>query len=575
VKNRLSRVLAAISMLTLSLVTTLSLAPTASAQTPSVTPGGEMKPVVMLTVNSYDELKQDINFLGSLAGQPELASTFEPFILGFTQGLDKAKPLGVLVQSDGMQFGGAVCLPVQNLKTFLANLQAFGVTSTELDNGLQQISANGQNLFGKEAAGWTFLSMMPQMLENLPADPAATFATLTDEYDLGIRASVQNIPEAYRQMAVDQMRKGMEAGMKKMPDEEEDEFQARQALATAQVQNLERMIKEVDEFTFGMAVDRKEQKSFFDIVYTAVAGTQLAEQLKTLGNPTTNYAGFFQPDATGMMMASSKINDADKDQTKQMFDAFRKQIESHIDKDSGLPTEEAKTIAKSAGNDIMDALLATIDAGKMDLGAVLNLTPEKFTLVAGGFIGDPAKLESGLKKLAEMHKENPEMPPVKWNAETHSGVTFHTVSVPTPANEKESLALFGETIDFALGVSKDSFYFAMGRDCLAAAKKVIDDSAASPGKEVAPVEMTVSVGQILTTVAAFEKEDQVLQSVVEALKTEAVGRDHVRIVAQAIENGLRTRFEIEEGVMRAIGVATMAQQMQAMGVQEQPAGAAQ
>jgi hypothetical protein len=89
-----------------------------------------MKPVVMVTVNNYDELKQDINFLGSLAGQPELASSFEPFILGFTQGLDKAKPLGVLVQSDGMQFGGAICLPITNLKTFLANLQAFGVTST-------------------------------------------------------------------------------------------------------------------------------------------------------------------------------------------------------------------------------------------------------------------------------------------------------------------------------------------------------------------------------------------------------------------------------------------------------------
>lgn len=564
-KNRLSRVLAAFSLLTLTLVTAL----TANAQT------GEMKPVVMLTINSYDELKQDINFIGSLAGQPEIASQFEPFILGFTEGLDKAKPLGVIVQSDGMQFGGAICLPITNLKAFIAKLQAFGVTATELDNGMQQISANGQNLFGKEVSGWTLLSMMPQMLEGLPADPGATFAKLTDVYDIGIQASVQNIPEAYRQMAIDQMNKGMESGMKKMPDEEEDEFQARKALATAQVENLQRMIKEVDEFTFGIAVDRKEQKSFFDIVYTAVEGTQLAEQLKTLGKPTTNYAGFFQPEATGMMMASSTINDADKDQTKQMIDALRKQLEASIDKEGSLPSEEAKNFAKGAGNDIIDALIATIDAGKMDMGAVMNLSPEKFTLVAGGFIGDPAKLEAGLKKLAELGKEKPDMPEIKWAAETHAGVTFHTASVPTPADEKESLALFGETIDFAVGIGKDSFYFAMGRDCLAAAKKVIDDSAASPGKEVAPVEMTVSVGQILTTVAAFEKEDQILQTVVETLKTEAVGRDHVRIVAQGIENGLRTRFEVEEGVMRAIGVAAMAKQMEAMGAQQQPAGAAQ
>jgi hypothetical protein len=151
-------------------------------------------------------------------------------------------------------------------------------------------------------------------------------------------------------------------------------------------------------------------------------------------------------------------------------------------------------------------------------------------------------------------------------------VTFHTLSVPTP-KEEEALKLFGETIDFAVGIGKDSVYFAMGRDCLTAAKKVIDDSAASPGKSIAPMELSISVGQIINTIAAFETEDQVLQAVAETLKTEAVGRDHVKIVAQPVENGLRTRFEAEEGVMRAIGVAVKASQMQAAGAHGVPAGA--
>lgn len=534
---------------------------------------GEMKPVVLATLSGYDALKKDINFLGSLAGQPDLASNFEPFILGFTQGLEKDKPLGVLIQSDGMNFGGAICVPIKDLATFVANLKAFGVTTAEVGPGITQITANGQTLFGKNEGGWTFLSMMPQMLEGLPADPGAAFKSLTDEYDLGIRAHVQNIPEPYRQMAIQQVKAGIDSGMKKMPEETDEQFQARKAMATAQFEQIQRMINEVDQLTFGLAVDSEQQRTFMDFVYTAVAGTQLADQLKTASDPKTNFAGFFQPDATGMLMVASKVNESDKAQTKQMVEALRTQMATAIDEDNDIPSDAAKEAIKAAGNDFIDALVATVEAGTMDFGAVANFSPTGLTFVSGGFVADPAKVESGLKKLAEAGKGQPDMPTINWGAENHAGVTFHTLSVPTPANEEEAKKLFGEAIDIAVGIGEKSVYFALGKDNLAAVKKVIDESVANPGKSVAPVELSVSVGQILSTAAAFEPENVVLKMVADTLKSEAEGRDHVKILAQPVENGLRSRFEIEEGVMRAIGVAVKAQQAQAMG-HPLPAGAA-
>jgi hypothetical protein len=78
------------------------------------------------------------------------------------------------------------------------------------------------------------------------------------------------------------------------------------------------------------------------------------------------------------------------------------------------------------------------------------------------------------------------------------------------------------------------------------------------------MELLVSVGQILETVSAFN-DDPVLAMVSQSLKTESTGRDHVRIVAQPVENGLRTRFELEEGVLRAVGSAVKASQQKAMG----------
>ena len=47
------------------------------------------------------------------------------------------------------------------------------------------------------------------------------------------------------------------------------------------------------------------------------------------------------------------------------------------------------------------------------------------------------------------------------------------------------------------------------------------------------------------------------------LRTEAQGRDHVRIVGQMVPNGLRYRVEAEEGALRAIGKAAMDARQQA------------
>jgi hypothetical protein len=82
------------------------------------------------------------------------------------------------------------------------------------------------------------------------------------------------------------------------------------------------------------------------------------------------------------------------------------------------------------------------------------------------------------------------------------------------------------------------------------------------------MEMTFALKQIMEMAAtvAQESEKPMLQSIAAMLANEASGRDHVRIVMQTIPNGIRTRIEAEEGVLRAIGMAAMQAQMQAASV---------
>jgi len=524
----------------------------------------EMKPLAVVALSGYDALLEDVNFIGSLSGQPQLAQQVEQMIMLFTQnkglvGFDKSKPVGAFVQTDGMSFNGALCIPVTSLQKLIEVLAPFGVTGEDQGKGITKISVNGQGqtVFARESNGWALLAPMSQMLENLPADPGPMFSSLTSDYDVGIRLHVQNIPEAYRQLAMQQLQAGMEAGLQPLPGESDEQFEQRKKMTGLQIEQLQRAINEIDELTLGLAIDAEQQRTLLDFTYTAVPDSQLAAQIAENSDPKTNFAGFFQPDAAMMMSFAAKVTEADTAQVEQMFQAVRKQLKTAIDDEEDLPSDQAREVLKSALDDFLDAFQATLKAGLVDGGAVLNLAPDALTFVGGGFVGDPGKVESGLKKLVQLAKEEPDFPGIHWNAESHADVNFHTLSVPIPADEKEPRQLFGDSVDMAIGIGKQSVFFALGRDCLNAAKQVMDLSQASLAKSVPPLEMTIALGQIMDVAASFADGDkkQKIEMVANMLANETNGRDHVRIVQQTVPHGIRVRIEAEEGVLRAIGMA--------------------
>ncbi|HEY2841154.1 MAG TPA: hypothetical protein VGJ26_18505, partial [Pirellulales bacterium] len=71
----------------------------------------------MVAGTQYDKLIKDITFLGPYLGQPAAGPMAEMVLAQYTMGkaataLDKTKPWGVIVQTDGMQFFYVACLPV-------------------------------------------------------------------------------------------------------------------------------------------------------------------------------------------------------------------------------------------------------------------------------------------------------------------------------------------------------------------------------------------------------------------------------------------------------------------------------
>ena len=515
-----------------------------------------MKNLAVVSISGYDELKDDLNFLGSLSGNPDAAAQIEAMITLFTQGqglagLDKTKPIGAIVQTDGMQFQPLVFVPVTDLKQLLDVLAALNVNAEEGEDGIFEVQAGLQTVFLKEQGGWAFIGQTTDVLANLPADPAQLLGDLAKQYDVAIRLNVQNIPEMYRQMAVNAMRQGVNDTLDRLPNEDDEAFEVRKKLVEAQIGRFVDLIEQTDNLTLGWSLDASAERTFFDFSLTALPGTKLALEAAQAADTKSLFHGFVQHDSAVTLNVAGKWAEDDIVQVVAFIDSARAQAIKAIDEDSDLPDEAAREIVKSAVGDLLDVLTATVKAGTFDTGAVLRLEPNSITFAAGLLVADGKGIENALKKFASLAENEPEFPGIKWDADEHNGVRFHTAKVPVPAEEADARELLGDELEVVVGIGEKSIYFAFGEDSLSTLKDAIDKSKAEAGKLVPPMELSISLGKIMKF-ASTRVDDPNAIALSQELEG-AAGSDHIKIVGRAIPNGISYRIEAEPGVLRAFG----------------------
>ncbi|QDT75824.1 hypothetical protein [Lacipirellula limnantheis] len=548
------------------LVVAVLTAPFAVAQS-----AGEAKPVAVVAFAGYDELMKDLNFVGELGDHKGASDMIEQFVQMFTQGkglagFDKTKPIGAIIQTDGQMPSGAICLPVSDVNALLDVAKGFGVTVTDMGDGVSQIrTPQGAGAFLKKSGNWALLSMAPTMFEGLPEDPADAFAPLVKQYDVAVNVLVKNLPEAYRQQAIDAMSQGAQARGAKESDEE---YAARQKAFEAQLAQMKEFINDLDAVTVGVKVDNDKHNAVFDFVYTALPGTKLAKQIADNSKVTTNFAGFSKPEAAMNVTFASATSGADVSQVQQMIETARAKGNAAIEKTSKIE-EGSKAKAKEALEDFLTAFQKTLEGGVTDGGASLELGDNSMSFVAGAYVVDSAKVLEGIKKYAEL--ETTDLPKVELDAETIGDVKFHNVTYKIPADDEKAKKLLTENGEMIVGVGKNAVYFAMGADPVAAVKAAIAASAKSPKKAIMPFEMTIGLQQALEFAKSVAEEDQkpLIENLSEAVSSASSGSDHIRLVGEPVKNGIRTRLELQEGVLKAIGKGASQARMQGAGA---PAG---
>ena len=281
-------------------------------------------------------------------------------------------------------------------------------------------------------------------------------------------------------------------------------------------------------------------------------------------------AGFKKKNATLSIHAAAttppEILAQQAEQNQAALAAARKQFMTAIDKEMDIPNDAAREVIKSAAGDVFDAYVETALAGVLDMQFSASVSPDEMTMLGGALVKSPEKVETAIRKLAELAADQPDFPGVNWNVAEHQGVRFHSISIPIPPDAEGPREVLGDQIDLAFGFGPGHVYVAGGSDWMANITTAIDESKAKGPTPTTPMEMTFALNSLLQTIKNVGREsDRKAVAMVADVLEDSPGEDKVRLSLVPHQNGMIYRMEVEEGLLKAIGQAAGAAAAQAGG----------
>ncbi|HUY31472.1 MAG TPA: SHD1 domain-containing protein [Pirellulales bacterium] len=536
-------------------------APWANAQDDS----SETRPVVLASFSGYAELKRDLEYLGALSGNLDMAAGLEQLLLPFTQGhvltgLDPARPWGasLRVADDGSRYSVVAFLPVDDLGKLLDALAA----SIEVDgvgDGIYEIKRNANTFFITQQGKWAYVARHKSNLENLPVDPLEQLRGLDQQYDLALRVNVQNIPQGLRDMAAGLIKLGLDG----------------------------RLQHELDRLTVGLNIDRSTGRTYLDLEVTALPDSDAAKRLAAGSEQPADsrLAGVLMPDAIFSLHLNSPLSSSEEvdEQGATWLNSLRGQVLAKIDNEEDINDERKAKVKEWAGK-LLDLLDKAIEKeGRINFGLVVtagskdefadiindaieNAFPNRVhetiigagqvTVVAGGLTADGAEWEAAVMQIVAMVAEGAGQDQPKLNVDNYKGRRFHAFSVMAPQTMRAELPLrtlrnvLGNPLKIVLAFGDDTFYAAVGEKGADAIKRVIDKSAETPAEKLPPVTASLALAPVWKFIAS-QNHDPTAATIAESLQQ--AGKDHVKLTVEPIAGGVRYRLESEEAVNKLLG----------------------
>ena len=529
---------------------------------PGVTRAADVKPVAVVSLSGYDSVMSDIELAGELSGRPHMSMVAEGLMVVATKGqglvgLDKKRPWGVLVGTDGEQVGGCVFVPVTDLDKLMSVAQSWGNDKIKKqDGGIYEIETPRKKLYVQEThKGWAFVVDNKDLFKYMPADPAKLLDGLNRRYDVAARVYVANIPPQCREKICAKMQQMCKRHMEK--HKHGDHHPEHKEMAEYMHKHMQEAAEDIEHVTVGLLLDNDLQQGVVEVSVVAKQDTKVAKQFAQLGGTRTDFGGFELPEAAISGRMTTQCPAPPAKYIDKMIETMRSKAYEKIE-EKGKSGEHAEA-ARKIVDTLLDVMKKTAVSGRHDCAMAVALDEDAATLIAGRYVADGPKLESAVKMaVKEIGKKHPERVEkmLKLDAACYRGVNLHVATIPITdkcKHKEQAVKAVGENLQIVLGIGPKAVYLAAGRDAMVSLKQAIQKSQQNRRWTVPPMEFTVDLDELLEVVEEVgpPKCREAADKAGDALE-KAYGRDSVHVVALPDGRGVTVRMELDEGVLRAM-----------------------
>ncbi len=394
--------------------------------------GTATEPVIIVSICSLNKLMQDVTYLSNVVGQPQAGGMFQMMAGGFTQGLDMSRPIGVVVPIVDGAPEPIGMVPTPDVEMMLKRLeQQTGRPADKLDDGTLVVSAGTSLVYIRQSGEWAIVARQKELLDLAPEDPTETLEGLGDEYTIGVRLLIDEVPEETREALIAQIRQGFEQAMKQQSGGDEEAAAAGQD----SIAQIEQLIRESAELMFGWNIDAKEKVVTFDSEFYAADGTELAEMYAGQQPIASLFASVVDPENAMYYHAAASINEKVIERTKQSLDSAKTMLDKAIDDSEDLKPEEQESIKESVGS-LITMIMDTMAEGNFDIGAKAVADDGMINFCLGMFVADGGQAETLAKDIAEKLKNVNEAPTFSFDEATYKGVTLHSMHISIPEKKR-------------------------------------------------------------------------------------------------------------------------------------------
>jgi len=497
------------------------------------------EPAILVQIKSAGELLDDVQHVAGLITGPLGAMQVQGLIQQFTQGqglkgIDQTKPAGAIITfGDFGEFQMPVFfVPVTKADDFRSLLKAFLPQESELPNGIYFYQSNELSVYAKFSNGYCFLSLLPTTLEKLP-DPTAL---PKPRHDIELVVNIGRFPpefltalDAQMQIAVAQARAQAEA-------EGQEVNEARRLGQETARQLTKLLFNETDRLAVAIDVNRQAQKTSFIIELTPKAGTPLAEAVGEFGKFKSQYGALIRDQDAVSVVYAYPLNEGLKRTYLQLLDL----IEKEAAKEEDLEDREVLAALLPVARKCIEA------ADRVDAALRVASVDGEVAMIGVAYVPNSSDLETALLKAAENQAT------VARDIAQFRGAPVHRIDIP-----EQEFSVF-------IAAPENEFWVAIGTEH--AVNLLAQEIETGPRAGLPPMLFNINVRSFLQFAATIEDDPQQRDMMNQTLQVLGDGPANLRITCTSDGKSFTVRAEVDEAVLRAIGVlattAALQQQIQ-------------